>query len=181
MTTQLDELRKQFDDATEQSRRLAGRVSDEVFRKRPRPETWSAAECVQHLNLTSAAFLPLFDRALSEAEALPRFSGRYRRDLPGWGLSTMLEPPHKQRFKTPPPFVPGSAQGRDTVTGEFVRLQEELKARLARGSGLALTRVKMVSPFNAKLRYSIYSAFCITTAHERRHLWQAEHALTASP
>jgi hypothetical protein len=53
-------------------------------------------------------------------------------------------------------------------------LQGELLVRLERGAGLALDRQPVVSAFNARLRYNLYAAFCVLTAHQRRHLWQAE-------
>ena len=35
------------------------------------------------------------------------------------------------------------------------------------------------SPFNSKLHYNLYSAFRIITAHQRRHLWQAQNVWEA--
>jgi hypothetical protein len=38
--------------------------------------------------------------------------------------------------------------------------------------------VKMASPVDSRVRYSIWSSFVVTAAHERRHLWQAEQAIS---
>ena len=38
-------------------------------------------------------------------------------------------------------------------------------------------RMKIVSPFDKRVRYNLVSAFHILAAHERRHLWQAEQAV----
>ena len=41
-------------------------------------------------------------------------------------------------------------------------------------------KVKLVSPFNARLKYNALAAFRILAAHQRRHLWQAERALESA-
>jgi hypothetical protein len=63
------------------------------------------------------------------------------------------------------------------VVAEFETLQRELIALLAEAEGLAIAKIKVRSAFNAKLRYSAYSALRVIAAHQRRHLWQAEGAL----
>ena len=45
--------------------------------------------------------------------------------------------------------------------------------------GRDLNRLKIVSPFGARLSYNVYSAFRVLAAHERRHVWQAERAAGA--
>ena len=35
----------------------------------------------------------------------------------------------------------------------------------------------VISPFDKRVKYNMYSAFRILIAHERRHLWQAEQAV----
>src|SRR2546426_348488 len=57
---------------------------------------------------------------------------------------------------------------------DFARLQGELAQRLERSSGHDLNRARVVSPFNARLSYNLYSCFRVLLAHERRHLRQAE-------
>jgi hypothetical protein len=40
--------------------------------------------------------------------------------------------------------------------------------------GLDLANLKFTSPFFKLLRLSVIAGFTVITAHERRHLWQAE-------
>jgi hypothetical protein len=46
-------------------------------------------------------------------------------------------------------------------------------------TGLAIDKVRVTSPVYARISYNVYGAFCILTAHERRHLWQAEQICKA--
>jgi hypothetical protein len=83
------------------------------------------------------------------------------------------------RTRTIPAFVPDSKGSRDEVIGAFERAQAALAERLRRASGLNLDRLRIVSPFNARVKYTAYAAFGVLLAHARRHLWQAERAVAA--
>jgi hypothetical protein len=91
----------------------------------------------------------------------------------------MFEPPVRVRMKTPAPFVPPRVDPIPDVLERFDYLQGELLQRLDRGNGLALDRQKVTSPFNVRVKYNLYSTFRIITAHQRRHLWQAERVHAA--
>ena len=56
----------------------------------------------------------------------------------------------------------------------FDYLQQQMQMRIDRSAGLALDRLRLVSPFNAHVKYNLYATFCIIATHQRRHLWQAE-------
>ena len=56
----------------------------------------------------------------------------------------------------------------------FDYLQQEVQVRIDRSAGLAVDRLRLVSPFDARMKYNLYAAFCLIAAHQRRHLWQAE-------
>ena len=148
------------------------------FGRRPHAHSWSAAECVQHLSITTRAFLPLIDEALAiPAAHRVEAAHRYRRDFAGRMLAWWLEPPYRMRTKTPSPFEPAGAGG--NVLGEFGSLQRELIARVEACEGRELERHRIVSPFSAHVRYNLYSTLTIVPAHQRRHLWQADRALGA--
>ncbi len=177
---QLDAILQQIGDATGHARRFLGTPAD-AFERRPAPESWSAAECVRHLSLTTTAYLPMIDAALALADV--RDVGpthRYRRDLFGALLTWLLEPPFRSKTKTAAQFVPLTAGDPASVVGEFELLQREFALRVERCAGRDLARKRLVSPFNASVKYNLYSALTIMMAHERRHLWQADRALAAA-
>jgi hypothetical protein len=82
-------------------------------------------------------------------------------------------------MKTPDAFVPPTIEPKDKVVGEYETLQRELIALLEGAADLALVKIKIVSPFNARSKYNAYSAFRLIPTHQRRHLGQAERALRA--
>jgi hypothetical protein len=176
---QLQEIVEEFESAGERLRRLAAGVGAEAWARRPAPDRWSVAECVAHLNLTSAAFVPPLRRILGAA-GLPRLTDprrRFRRDPLGWLLWRTMGPPVRLRFKAPARFVPGAAAPKDHLVAEFDRWQEQQITIVRDTDGLELDRVRIPSPFNRRISYNGYSALGVLPRHQHRHLWQAEQAI----
>lgn len=86
----------------------------------------------------------------------------------------MMGPPVRVKAKTTAPFVPTNVRSVSGLLQEFEQLQQEQLRRLERADALPLNSVRVVSPFNAKVKYNLYSCFSILPRHEHRHLWQAE-------
>jgi hypothetical protein len=164
-------------------RSLRDALPAEAWNRRPSPDRWSPAECVAHLNLTSDAFLPLLKDAIDAARRIGRIppSRRYRRDFFGWMLWRAVTPSGTFKTKTPAPFVPAGDRHADALIADFVRLQSELITHVRSMEGLPIDRVKIVSPFNARVRYNVYSALTIIPRHQHRHLLQAERAAGVKP
>ena len=128
-----------------------------------------------HLNLTAIGMLPLLRKGLDDARRIGRAAGQhYRRDLVGWLLWRTISRHGRFKAKTIPAFVPSSDRSAQEIMAEFDRLQAEQIAVTREADGLPIDRVKMTSPFNAKVRYNIFAALSILPRHQPRHLWQAE-------
>ena len=177
MNPQLEEIISEFNSATARVRNLHSSLAPGRWSRRPTPESWSPGECVAHLNLTALAMIPLIQQGLDDARRSGRASGdRYRRDLVGWLLWKSISAPGRFKSRTIPAFVPTSDRSAEEVMAEFDRLQAEQIALTRAAAGLPIDSVKMSSPFNAKVRYNIFSALSILPRHQHRHLWQAEQA-----
>lgn len=179
MHPQLEAIARELDDATRRAEAVVSRGGDEGLKKRPPGGGWSAAECIEHLILTSRAVLPQLDEALANKRST-RLPARIRCNLIGWLVWLAVRPSMKMKAKTSPDFTPGTDRPADEILAEFRELQAGLLERLQRSDGLAIDRIMIASPFNERLRYTVYSAFTIVAAHEHRHLEQAERALAAS-
>jgi len=177
MHAQLTRLAGEYQSALDRLDGLHRSIPAAAWAVRPAPERWSAAECVAHLNLTSAAFVPLLHQGVAAA----RQRGgpvpvRYRRDLLGWLIATMSGPVRLFRTKTPPAFVPTADRPAAELIAEFARLQADHLACLRGADDVPLHTVKIRSPFEARIRYTLYSAFAMIPGHQHRHLAQAESA-----
>jgi hypothetical protein len=172
---QLDEAKAQFEAASERAKQLLTATSVEAVTKRPQPDRWSAAECVAHLTLTNLHYPPLLRGALEQA---PPGDGPYGMDIRGRFLRWILEPPYRSGVKTMPSMEPPTGESPEQVLAAFLASQEEILKLLEAARGKALEKTTIISPFSKRMRYNAYSCFQVLAAHERRHLWQAEQALT---
>lgn len=181
MHPQLTELDAELEAASTRLGALVANTSEEAWTRRPPSGGWSPAECVAHLNLTTRATIPHLEKGI--AEARKRGGGiakRLRRDVLGWLLWKSMQPTQRMKVPTGPDFVPTGDLDRTRLINEFDELQADLQRLLEESDGLPVSRVKVVSAFNERLRYSIFSCFAILATHEHRHLLQAERAATAS-
>jgi hypothetical protein len=171
---QLDELLTQLIRAQQRLHRLTDALSPAAWAARPGAEAWSAAECVDHLNLTSRAFIgPLRDAIVRSP---PKDTGRYRMDWSGWLVSLMAGPMVRAgrwrvgRVNTTDAFVPAAAPPLGATIADFDALQEQFKSIVDHAAGKAIDKVRITSPFEARVSYSAYSALVIIPRHQTRHL-----------
>jgi len=159
---------------SEQARKLVSTLGVERVTERPRPNSWSVAECLLHLNITSEAYLPVWREAFREGRDRGwTGTGPFKLDLWGRVFVWVLEPPPKFRFPAPRAFQPVAVPSGEEVLPAFLNCQEQVLGSITTSDGLAIDRIKIRSPFDRRLRYSIWSSFCAHLAHHRRHLWQA--------
>jgi len=176
--TTLHELENQFAAICGKFQTMVATAGADVCSRPPAPGSWSAAECIQHLSLSADAYFPVWQQVI--ASAGPRkaeMNAPYQIDFWGRFLCWILEPPARIRSKTPAPFQPIDCGKVDEVLDGFLDRQERVIAALRRCRGRAIDQVKMASPIDSRIRYSIWSSFMVNAAHQRRHLWQAEQAI----
>lgn len=181
MSPQLAELLHDLRVASSGFAVLATRASAEGWRRRPAEGSWSAAECLTHLSLTSEAYLPLLRHGVEEARSLDASAPRrYRRDPTGWLLWRMMGPPVRIRTATSPSFLPVDDASTNEMLNRFEALQSEAASLIRDASGLPLHRVRVQSPFDQRVWYNLFAALSILPRHQLRHLWQAERAVAAA-
>ena len=158
-------------------RDLLDGVSEQQFHASPGPGAWSIGQCIEHLDLTGRSFFPLWNQAISDGWARALFGAgpfRYNPMLRLWLRS--VEPPYRMKIRTREPFRPAGARSKREAVESFVAMHREAIRYIESSSGLDLARVKVQSPFVARIRYPLGFSFELLTAHERRHLWQAGEA-----
>lgn len=176
----VDEIEAELQAATEQARRLIETTDGRLFTVRPNPGSWSASECIAHLNLSTELFLPVLGPSIDDGHKRKLVPAKPpKMDLLGRILRWFLEPPIRQRVKTSAPFVPKSIRAKAESFAEFAALQNRLIDLARAAHDVDLTKLRIVSPFDKRVKYNLYSAFRIVAAHQRRHLWQAEQAVAA--
>jgi hypothetical protein len=176
----IDEVEAELNEATERARRLVSSTEPRLFTVRPHLSDWSASECIAHLSISTEEFLPVLREAVQRArESKLKGESKPSMDLFGRLMRWFLEPPVRRKLTTTARFVPKAVRAKAEALNEFVSRQNELIAVLRSAADIPMSKVKVVSPFDKRVKYNLYSAFRIIAAHERRHLWQAEQAVAA--
>lgn len=176
--TTLDELEAQIAATTARFQSLVDAAGAELCCAAPAAGAWSVTQCLEHLNLSSDGYFPIWQQVI--ANAGPRKTERnapYRTDFWGRLFSWILEPPPRIRSKTPVPFEPVDGKEIARALEGFLERQQRVIGALHRCRGRAIDQVRMASPADPRIRYSIWSSFVIVATHQRRHLWQAEQAI----
>lgn len=138
--------------------------SNADFNRRLIPRSWSIAQCIHHLNLTTDAFLP----AWRDAERVV-VAGHGTESRPyGWLLRRMLwtmEPPYRMKTKTAEGFQPGEVDGGHSTLEAFRERQPLVKGAAREACGYDLTRSRVRSPFVSWMRYPLGFSFDLFAAH----------------
>lgn len=180
---QLGDAARQFRECTERAKRLPS--DPELLARRPRPGSWSALECLDHLNRSIEGYFGLWHSELSAARqaagANADSPGPYKLDLWGRLLVWVVNPPPRFKASAPSPFLPpAQLKPAAVILARFFDNQQRILDAIAAADGLPVDRIRIESPFSKRVRYSIWSSFLVNAAHERRHLWQAEQAVAAA-
>ena len=172
-----------YDAADRDARALIAGLSEDAGTWRAAPDSWSIAECLDHLATGNRVYLhamqPAAERALTDGRrhrrpAMPGLFG-------GWFVRS-LEPPVSSRFKLKSPTKIRPRRGptlADAAT-QFLASQDEVRAFLQRYADIDLAGVSFPNPFIRGIRFSLATGLHVLAAHQRRHLWQAHNIRQAA-
>jgi hypothetical protein len=155
-------------------------LSGNQFNWHPEPGRWSIGQNLSHLIVTNGPDLFSLQRAIEAgcAEAMTGKSPFHYGFLSRKFVESM-EPPVKRKFKAPSYFEPPPHLEKDPTLAEYRRISTELKRLAEAADGLHLDCVKVeLSAFppilRAMIKMPLGARFELLTAHDRRHLAQAE-------
>lgn len=140
---------------------------------KPRPESWSIGECLDHLRVTGEQYYPRLDEAIERARGgdasrayKPRFMGRLFVKFAG--------PDGSRRVKAPKAFAPTAGSGGAASVQAFLDQQARLLELIERARECDLNRGRFGSPVTRLLRFSVGEGLELMVRHQQRHLNQAQ-------
>jgi hypothetical protein len=179
MTAEIENDLDQLLSITQDVPGIVANLDDRQFNWRPAPDRWSIAQCLDHLNLTAARFIPAIDAAIADARRNGLLSpGPFSYPLLERWFVRSQEPPPRLRARAFKGFVPRDMLPIGQVVPQFMDWQEQLGERMRRADGVDLRRAKHRSPVLPVFTWRLGTLFALTLAHERRHLWQARTVRT---
>ena len=180
---ELERLEESLGRADQDVQALVSGLSEQQGCWRAKSDTWSVAQCLDHLARANLVYLSAMQPAASRARRQGR--PRRRRALPGI-LGALfvrtLEPPARRitKLTAPRSIRPGSTPSLAEALASFVDSQNQVKAFLRANASLDLSRIGFANPFIPGIRFSLATGLHVIAAHERRHLWQAWQVREAS-
>lgn len=178
LAPEIEQFRNQFEQLSAEADALTAPLSDEQFTWRPGPDSWSIAECIDHLNATARVYLPSLDEGISDA-----IRGGVYGEGPfkyNWlGRLSVRFSKLRVRLKAPDDVQPGGDRTRREILNAFRAYQVQYIDRLRQANGVDLARARVRLPISSWLRIPLGSGFQLMLVHSRRHLAQARRVLNA--
>ncbi len=171
----ISEVSAKLDNITEIVTQRFSQLNAEQLNRKPTPDSWSIAQCLDHLTVTNRSYYPQYDSLIS-GKPLPNF-WKSVPILPGFFgnlLKKSMRPEEKKKFKTQPAFQPALSELPGDIVDKFAESQNELTEKLSKLAFLDLKNEKITSPAATFITYSLDDLLEITVLHEERHLKQAE-------
>lgn len=165
-----------------EARRLVSDLTDEQLNWKPAPDSWSIAQCLDHLAVTSEKFDQDFAKAIARGREKRRTSGavRYRPTMLGGWLVKQLSPEAKRKMPAPKVFRPTEGSEIKEPLERFLRQQEKFLGFVNDARGIDYNKTRLRSPVTPLMRYSLADAFVMTVVHGQRHLAQARRVRETS-
>jgi len=154
-------------------RELAGKLTARQLNWKPAPDRWSVAQCFHHVHTVSRLYLANIDPVYATARAADPH-GPFRPGPLGSRFAASLGADAKRKLPAPATFAPSASEIPDTVVGDLIAQQSELRAMYERVRGLDLTRTKVASPVSRLIRFRLGDILMLLANHQERHLQQAE-------
>lgn len=183
MTALLDACAEAFHSSRERFSTQFAPLEAEVAMRRPAPDSWSVAECIQHLCVSLDLYGERLEPLLEEADSRGSAPDYGRGTLAGRLLLWAMNPGRKKRLrlKVPGRFRPMDRQGLEwePLLDRYPARCERWLRNVERARGLPLGRLILPSPVSKWLRLSAAQALQVNAWHQGRHLDQAARALHA--
>lgn len=175
---ELNQYRQQLLDIRAEIIRFENVLSMESFEWRPAEDAWSIAMVFDHLNKIGYQLLPAINKAIAKGEEKEWFAeGPFHYSYLGRKWVELNGPDKIRKTKSPKLYQPESGQSfKETIT-RLKTLQDYMLESIKNSNGLDLKRIKVSSPANRLLRFSLGIWYQTIIAHQQRHLLQANRIL----
>ena len=165
---------------TARARRSFGGLSAVQLNWKPDRTEWSVAQCLEHLVLINAPYLPILE-TVAGGDGVPKLRERLPvlPQLFGRLMLRLVQPDSRRKITTKPRFEPSHSAIAATIVDRFAASQDELSRVMSAAATRDLGTIVITSPVSGFVVYSALDACRIIVAHEQQHMAQAERVLTA--
>lgn len=181
MNKELPEIIDEAKAIAEDAQKTFGSLTTEQLNWKPNAESWSVAQCFEHLIVINAGYFPIMEKvargeykhSLKERlPILPKIFGKL--------VINAVKPETKRKLKADPKFEPSKSGIDGDIIEKFVKHQQEIIEHIKMTENLDVTKIIITSPVASFVTYSLLDAFKIIVAHEQRHYAQAKRVMEMS-
>lgn len=173
----INELTVQTQSIAAYAETLKGR-SLEQLNYRASTDSWSALECLQHLNLYGRFYIPELTQRLNHAGSAKTPQQFFKSSwLGNYFAKSMLPKEQLNKMKTFKEMNPIHSQLDVSVIDEFIDQQQQMLRLLERGKTTDLTRTKVSISISKWIKLRLGDTFRFVIYHNMRHIQQAKRVL----
>lgn len=161
----------------EDARSSFGSLSIDQLNWKPAAESWSVAQCLDHLIKTNEQFYPEFERLASGSrkntfwQNYSPFTGMGGR----WLVNTIKNDAKKVKAPSkdvvPPSEIPAD------IVERFTANIRDAVSKIEACSSADLKKTVVSSPFASVLTYTLDDAYTVVVEHAKRHIRQAKRVM----
>ena len=174
-TDLIADLTKRTEDVIQGAQQLL-ELSEAILNTKPSADSWSALECIEHLNRYGDFYLPEIQQRMDKAPE--NTTGRFKTGwLGNYFAKSLLPKPKLNRMKTFTSMDPAGSQLDKSVLTTFLKQQQEMLRLLEQAETVDLTRTKTSISISSWIRLRLGDTFRVVIYHNQRHMEQAERAV----
>lgn len=150
--------------------------TDNVLNYKSVPQSWSALECLEHLNLYGRFYLPEIAKQISET---PHPKERnFKSGILGNYFANSLLPKEKlNKMNTFKSMNPLNSKLDKSVIDNFLEQQIQILELLDKARNVSLNKTKTGISISRWIKLKLGDTFRVVIYHNQRHMEQAERAL----
>jgi hypothetical protein len=166
----------EIDEITADVRASFGALTPDQLNWKPAADSWSIAQCLDHLILTNTQMLPAIDGKIAGGgnsfwENWSPLTGYFGRFLSG----TMTK--DEKKFKAPSKAIVPPSDIDVDIVDNFAENNRILKEKISACGDLDWRSTVVTSPFMRLMTYRLADGVDILVGHEKRHIRQAKRVV----
>ena len=177
MSDRLSEVLSELGAISEDVRVSFASLTPEQLNWKPAADSWSVAQCLDHLIRSADEFYPEFAKVASGSrkntfwQSYSPFTG-----VGGRFLINTLKTDSK-KAKAPSKAIVPPSDVEDGIVERFLAKNEDVIEKIRATAVADWKRTVVSSPFLAVMTYTVDDAYTVLIEHEKRHVRQAKRAM----
>lgn len=143
--------------------------------------SWSIGHCLDHLTTINGVYGGAIAAGIESARTRGLTGGGpIASTFFGRRFIASMEPPVRLRQRAPRQAIPAVRGSRDETIRAFMQRQDWIRGLVSAAADVDINRATFNNPFLPLVRVRVGTGLRVVTAHDRRHVWQAENVRRAA-